>query len=218
MLCGGTLAKYALAGHHVSIAAVCRCGTRYPQVTAEMAEELLREYRNAAAVIGASTYHLQLPQFAIRDDFETRLKIVEVIRQVRPKLIITHDSNDYLCDSRTISGIVVESMFMARQPGFETGSATLTNYPIIVFMDTISGLGFDPEYYVDITKVIDVKRRMLSAFATELEEYKDNPVVAPLEWMEITNRFRGIQCGQRYAEAYRWPHRWGFMPSDTILI
>jgi LmbE family N-acetylglucosaminyl deacetylase len=218
MLCGGTLAKYALAGHGVSMAAVCRSGTRYPECTEEMLEQHTREYRNAAAVIGASTCYLQLPQFDVRNDHDTRLKLTEVIRQVQPKLILTHDSNDYLRDLRTTSEIVTECMFMARQPGIKTGSSVLAQHPFVVFMDTISGLGFEPEQYVDITKVMEVKRRMLSAFETELEEYKDNPVVEPLEWMEVTNRFRGIQCGRRYAEAFRWPHRWGFMPNETVLI
>ncbi len=218
LLCGGTLAKYSLAGHLVAIAALCRVGTRHPEYTQEMAEADAREFQNAAAVISASTYDLQLPQFDLRDDYETKLKVAEIIRQVQPMLIITHDRNEYAHDHRTTNEIVTDSMFMSKQQGIKTGSPAMEQHPDVAFMDTVAGIAFDPEQYVDITKVIEVKRRMMMAFAREIEEFKDNPVVETLELMEITARYRGIQSGYRYAEAFRWPHRWGFAPGQPMLI
>lgn len=218
LLCGGTLAKYSLAGHSVAIAVMSRAGTRYPEFTQEMAEAEAQEFRHAAAVISASTYDLQLPQFDLRDDYETKLKVTEIIRQVQPKLIITHDRNDYTADHRTTSEIVTESMFMSKQEGIKTESPAIGQHPDVAFMDTMAGIAFDPEQYVDITKVIDVKRRMLQAFEREVEDFKDNPVVETLELMEVTGRYRGIQSGYRYAEAFRWPHRWGFSPGQPMLI
>ena len=218
LLCGGTLARYALAGHSVSVLAMCRSVSRYPEPNEEIAQLYAREYRNAAAVIGAATYHLQLRQFDLKNDYETRLKITEIIRQVQPGVIFTHDSNDYARDHRTTSDLTTESMFMSKQAGIKTGSPVVGYHPYVVFMDTVSGLGFDPEQYVDITKVIDLKRRMVMAFEHEVEEFKDSPVLEPIEWMEITARYRGVQGGHRYAEAFRWPHRWGFMADGPMLI
>ena len=218
LLCGGTLAKYSLAGHSTAIAVMCRAGARHPEFTPEMAEADAQEFRNAAAVISARTYDLQLPQFNVCDDYETKLKVTEIIRQVQPKLILTHDRNDYAQDYRTTSEIVTESMFMSRQQGIKTGSPAVVQHPDVAFADTVAGIAFDPEQYVDITEVIDVKRRMLQAFAREVEEFKDNPVVEMLEFMEVTARYRGIQSGYRYAEAFRWPHRWGFSPGQPMLI
>ena len=218
LLCGGTLAKYSLAGHSTAIAVMCRAGARHPEFTPEMAEADAQEFRNAAAVISARTYDLQLPQFNVCDDYETKLKVTEIIRQVQPKLILTHDRNDYAQDYRTTSEIVTESMFMSRQQGIKTGSPAVVQHPDVAFADTVAGIAFDPEQYVDITEVIDVKRRMLQAFAREVEEFKDNPVVEMLEFMEVTARYRGIQSGYRYAEAFRWPHRWGFLPGQPMLI
>ena len=218
LVCGGTLARYALAGHTVSTLALCRSGTRHPEFTAELAEAENREYRNSAAVIAATTYHLERPRFDLRHDHETALQVTEIIRQVQPGLIITHDDNDYSRDHRVTSELATEGLFMAKQPGIKTGSAPIVEHPCVVFMDTVTGLGFDPEQYVDITKVFDHKLRMLRAFEMEVEEFADNPVVETIEWMEVTARYRGVQCGVRYAEAFRWPHRWGFMPGDPMLI
>ena len=218
LLCGGTLAKYWVAGHSVAIAGVCRTGTRYPEFTPEIAEANVREFRNAAAVISASTYDLQLPQFDLCNDYETKLKVTEIIRQVQPTLIITHDRNEYSHDHRTTNEIVTDSMFMSKQQGIKTGSPAIEQHPDVAFMDTVAGIAFEPEQYVDITKVIEIKRRMMMAFAREIEEFKDNPVVETLELMEITARYRGIQSGYRYAEAFRWPHRWGFSPGQPMLI
>jgi LmbE family N-acetylglucosaminyl deacetylase len=218
LVCGGTLAKYALAGHLVSIAVTCRTGTRYPEYTQETAEADARELRDAAAVISARTYDLQLPQFGLRPDYETKLKVVEVIRQVQPDLIITHDRTDYTMDHRMISEIVTDCVHMSKQAGIKTGSAPVTEHPDVVFMDTTAGVAFEPDQYVDITKVIDVKRRIVAAFTREVEDFKDNPVVETLEWVEVTARYRGIQSGYRYAEAFRWPHRWGFSPGQPMLI
>ena len=217
-LCGGTLAKCSVAGHSVAIAALCCTGTRFPEHTEENAAADVQEFRDSAAVIGARCHNLNLPQFDLSDDYDTRMRVVEVMRQEQAKLIITHDRDDYGRDHRTTSGIVTESVYMAMQPGIKTSVPTLAEHPDVVFMDTIAGIAFEPEQYVDITDVFELKRRMLMAFAREVKEWAGHPVLNHMEWLEATARFRGIQSGYRYAEAFRWPHRWGFAPSEPMLI
>ena len=218
LVCGGTLAKYSLAGHVVALLTLCRTGTRHPDCTQEMIEAEAAQSRNAAATIGAHIYQLESPQFDIRPDYETKLKVTETIRQVQPKLIITHDRNDYARDHRATSEIATESVFMSKQPGIKTGSPAITVHPDVVFMDTFAGIAFAPEQYVDITKAIDIKRRMIAAFVRVVEDFRDDPVFETLELVEVAARYRGIQSGYRYAEAFRWPHRWGFSPGQPMLI
>jgi LmbE family N-acetylglucosaminyl deacetylase len=72
----------------------------------------------------------------------------------------------------------------------------------VYFMDTIAGLGFVPTEYVDVTDVIEVKAEMLAAHATQLVWLRDHDGVDIVEEMMTAARYRGQQCGVRYAEGF----------------
>ena len=72
-----------------------------------------------------------------------------------------------------------------------------------MYMDTVSGIGFYPEEYVDITDYIDKKKEMILSHKSQqtyLSEYRNNDF---LEEALVQSRFRGIQSGVKYAEAFR---------------
>ena len=218
LLCGGTLAKYASAGHKIFMAVVCRgdavTTTLPPEEFGRLREE---ELRRSAAIINATVFPLGFPDFAIPSDYRVKLQIVEIIRRVTPEVIFTHDEEDYTMDHRRTAELLDDCFIMSRATGVKTESPSCSRHLMIYHMDTVGGGSFVPDVFVDITDFYHIKRKMMECHETEVLPYQGDPVVDTLEWMEVTARYRGIQAGVRYAEAFRWPRRWSRMEIQHLL-
>jgi LmbE family N-acetylglucosaminyl deacetylase len=70
-------------------------------------------------------------------------------------------------------------------------------------MDTLAGINFMPQTYVDISATIETKRRMLAAHQSQIELMRERYGMTLLEFMEVCSAFRGLQASVRYAEAFR---------------
>ncbi|MEZ4613871.1 MAG: PIG-L deacetylase family protein, partial [Caldilineaceae bacterium] len=82
--CGGTLARYALAGHHVMMGYATNGDKGHLEIPpAELAVIRERESRAAAAVIGAEVFWLNFPDGDLFYDRETRLVFIDMLRQAR---------------------------------------------------------------------------------------------------------------------------------------
>jgi LmbE family N-acetylglucosaminyl deacetylase len=124
------------------------------------------------------------------------------VRDARPDLIVTHAPGDYMGDHNEASKLVFECSFYATFKNLETDRERHHTVTPIYYMDTIAGLGFVPTEYVDITGVIDVKASMLEAHQTQLVWLRDHDGVDIVEEMRTAARYRGQQCGVRYAEGF----------------
>ena len=217
-LSGGTLARYHPAGHSISIVTMCSRPSENPDLPADdLVRARQQETLRAAALIGAQVHFLRLGVCGAWPDRDTRFPLAEIIGQVQPTVILTHDPADYCPDHECTSDLVRECDSVARQQGVITQSPPIRETPEIVFMDTVSGLGFEPEEFVDITPVFDTKRRMMACYEEEIAAWQDHPVVAWMDWVEVHSRYRGMQSGVRYAEAFRRPRKWGLMRPRRIL-
>ena len=71
------------------------------------------------------------------------------------------------------------------------------------------GLGFLPTEYVDITEEMEIKKAMCAAHQSQIAWMSDNYKDAIgedqnfFDGVEIMGRFRGMQCGVKYAEGFR---------------
>lgn len=76
-------------------------------------------------------------------------------------------------------------------------------------MDTIAGIGFNPSEYVDISKQIDLKLEALAQNESQIKWLKEHDDIDFLDFAETGSKFRGLQCGMRYAEGFKqymgWP-------------
>jgi LmbE family N-acetylglucosaminyl deacetylase len=217
-LCGGTLARYARAHNSVGIAYLCLPVSEDPSVHLDvLAEQRERETNQAAALIGAEAYFLRIPPLELDLGPRHKRQVTDLVRRFRPDLIITHDPGDYHPDHETTSRLVHEATLLARIPDVRTDSPVTPIFTELVYVETVAGLGFRPERFVDITDVVETKRRMMLCYESEIAAWEDHPVVPWIEWMEVTSRFRGIQSGARYAEAFRPCHKWGHLSPERIL-
>lgn len=205
-LCAGTLAVYANRGDSVSIAFLTTGDKGSSEIPPEeMAEIRQKEAQNAAKIIGAKMFPLGVPDGEVEVSMGLRRKIVELIRQTKPDAVITHVHDDYMSDHNYTSQLVVDASFWAGAKHFAgvPGKAEQAETrPAIFFMDTLAGIGFVPQEYVDITEVMDIKIEMLSQHKSQLEYMKERDGLDFLDYMITAAKYRGYQCGVKYAEGF----------------
>jgi N-acetylglucosamine malate deacetylase 1 len=204
--CGGTLARYVCEGHSVVMCHVAS-GDKgsYVERPEAMARLRLKEAQLAAGTAGAehATLGISDNEISSADPRQRRL-MAELVHDVRPDVVITHSTGDYLPDHNEVSKLVFDATFSATLPPLSGGAV-----PPLFFMETARGLGFNPTEFVDIGDVIDTKVAMLEAHASQLGWLRDHDGIDIVEQMRTAARFRGYQCGVDYAE--------GFVPCLTAL-
>jgi len=211
ILCAGTLVRFVAEGHQVVMCHAAK-GDRgsFVHTSEEIAGIREGEARRAAEIGGADYVSLGFSDTEIDSaDPEQRRTVVDLVRDVRPELIITHFPADYMSDHNELSKLVFDCSFHATVPLLETGKPHHDVVAPIYYMDTLMGVGFDPVDYVDVSGMIDTKVAMLEAHASQVTWLRDHDGVDIVEQMKTMTRFRGQQCGVEYAE--------GFVPCRTWL-
>jgi LmbE family N-acetylglucosaminyl deacetylase len=207
ILCGGTLAKYAKRGDKVTIAVATNGEVGSPTLAKEEIAEIRRkEATAAAAVIGAELIWLGFRDEFLFDSEDTRLAFIEAMRASRADVVLTHWPGDLYNPDHTLTGKIANDVaIMTTVPNIVTNSPPLAKIPIVYFVDSVAGIGFQPEEYVDITETFEVKMQMLAKHESQVGDWLKNQYgenALTLETVEVISRFRGIQCGVKYAEGF----------------
>lgn len=210
ILAGGTLARFARDGHEV---VMCHATTgnrgSFVHTAEEIAAVRLAEARRAADVIGAQHVTLGLGDGEVSaSDPEHKRRVIDLVRDARPDVIITHHPQDYMGDHNEVSKLVFECSFYATLPLFETDRPHHDVVTPIYYMDTVFGIGFAPGEYVDIGAVMDSKVAMLSAHESQLAWLREHDGIDAVEQMTVASRYRGMQCGAAYAEGFIGCQTW----------
>jgi LmbE family N-acetylglucosaminyl deacetylase len=216
--CGGTLAKCAARGDTVVMAHLCNGDLGHFEIPRPKLAEIRRlEAEKAAAVIGATSCWVGIRDLDVYYEREQRYRIIELIRMSKPDLIITHDPNDYMPDHSIASQLVFDASFEATLPQLKTKHDVHLRLPPIYHMDTLAGVDFSPDEYVDITDFYETKVKMLSCHESQLTWIKEHDHTDFLDMMETQNKFRGYQVGCKYAEGFRFAKKWLRVGTGRLL-
>ena len=210
ILAGGTLALLAKADHDVVIVTMTPGDKGSDKFSPEEIAKVRREEaRSAAAIIGAQYICAEFRDLEIFNDHESRKRMVELVRQLRPDIVLTSAPSDYLCDHEATSTLVRDALFAAPAPNYRTESKPLPSIPHLYFMDPIEG--FDREYrfvkadfIVDISKVFETKKRMLAKHKSQRDWlHRQHDMDDYIESMEEWSSDRGAEIGCKYGEGFR---------------
>ena len=211
ILCSGTLALYARDGHSVTMAAFT-CGdmgdlTIPPD---ELARARKAESERAAEVIGARLLWPGVMDEHVFPNEAQRILMIDLLRAADPDVVITHSPDDYHPDHRYVSRLVFDSYFQKGLPHIPNQSRPACRFgkTQVYYMDTLAGIGFVPTEYVDVTSVIETKRRMLRCHESQLKAVSDLASQDILQVMEIQSRFRGLAAGCPFAEGFTRLEAW----------
>lgn len=220
ILCGGTLAKYAARGDQVFIAVSTNGEVGSPTMTKEETASIrLQEAENSAAKIGAELIWMGFQDEFLIDSKEVRLAFIEVMRKCRPDVVLTHWPGDLYNPDHTNTGQIANDVaLMVTVPNIKTKSSPCESIPVVYFMDSIAGIGFQPDEYVDITDTFSVKQEMLAQHKSQVSDWlQEQYNVNMTEMIGVTSRFRGIQSGVKYAEGFKRAQAWPRNIVGTLL-
>jgi LmbE family N-acetylglucosaminyl deacetylase len=218
LLCGGTLAKYRSQGHEVFICHIANGDLGHTSIPRKkLAKIRAREAQEAGKVIGAKVIGLDISDLEIFPELKVRRMLTDVVRRARPDVVITHSPDDYMPDHVLTSELVFGATFESSVPQVKTKHKFHPTIPVIYHMDTLAGVNFLPTEYVDISDVMQEKTRMLSCHRSQLTWMSDHDRISFVDFMEITAKFRGIQCGVKYAECFMRRNAWPRIPYVRLL-
>src|SRR6478672_7953544 len=143
--CGGTLLRMAARGLRTAILDL----TQGESGTRGTAEDRAREAADAARLLGVSWREaLDLPDGAIENSLENRLKIVRVLRAVRPRVVILPYWQARHPDHAIVAPLGYDACFLSGLAKIETDAVPHRPFKIVY-----AGLYADirPSFIVDIT-------------------------------------------------------------------
>jgi LmbE family N-acetylglucosaminyl deacetylase len=218
LCCGGTLAKYAAQGHEIGIAIMTDGATGHSHIPAEELVKMRRqEAQNSAAVIGAEFYWLGFPDGKLEYNSEVRTELNKAVKRFNPELIITHNPEDYISDHRITSKLVVDIGIWAHIGPSIPELPPTPVVPSIAFMDTLVGVNFIPERYIDISDYFETKKKMLSCHVSQQSWLSDYGGIDYMETIQVSCRYRGIQSGVKYAEGFRIWQGWQTTKCEPVM-
>ena len=203
-LCAGTLALYAKQGHKIFIAVATNGNVGSPTLSkTEISEIRKNECLQSCKLINAKLIWMNFDDEWLYDTPESRNKFIDAIRESQADIVFIHNKNDYHPDHRNAGKIAEDSKIPVSVRLVETNFNHLKNIPHMFYMDSIGGVGFEPEHYVDISSVIDIKTEMLDCHISQndwlIELFDDTPS----NMMRKQSSYRGYIPGFKYSEGFR---------------
>jgi bacillithiol biosynthesis deacetylase BshB1 len=199
--CGGTLLRMASRGLRTGILDLTQgeAGTR------GTAEDRAREAADAAGLLGVSWRQaLDMPDGAVENTFENRIKIVRALRFLRPRVVILPYWQARHPDHAAVATLGYEACFLSGLAKVDTGLQPHRPFKIVY-----ASLYADvrPSFIVDITPFIEQRHAALMAYRSQ---YANQPAgsglfVAEEEIRERTYaeaRHYGLLAGVRYGEPF----------------
>jgi len=217
ILCGGTIARYTAAGHEVWMAVATNGNAGSPTLDKVATGELRKsEALSASQRLGAAgLIWLDEDDELLFDDLPTRLKFVDAVRQAKADIIVTHNPNDYHPDHIACSKLATDARILSAVRLIETSRPALEKSPELFYMDSIAGINFTPQYYVDITETFATKMEALRYHDSQNAWLKRIFNQELLDVARVQSAFRGLQIGRPYAESFFQPSYW---PRQSIAL
>jgi LmbE family N-acetylglucosaminyl deacetylase len=222
--CAGTLALLKKSGWDVHIATMTPgdCGTA-THTREQISVIRKKESADAAAVLNAEYHCNELEDVFVMYDKPSLIGTIAIIRQVRPKIVVTARPQDYFIDHENTSHLVRTACFSCGIPNVETPGVKPYEYvPYLYYADAMEGKDIfgkeiKPSIYVDISSVIETKEKMLCCHKSQRDWLLAHHGMD--EYIESMKRYaakRGSEIKSKYAEAFR-QHLGHSYPQDNIL-
>ncbi len=154
--CGGALAKNVQAGGYSEAAVLLSRPQSWPEVT------------KAAEILGVKVSFLKFDYGNVNADFESKKKLIHLIRESKPGIIIAQDPlegySDLDPDRRQAMLLYLEAIALAGRR-FALDECELEPHPIA----TIYYMTHHPNCVVDVSDVWDLKERAMDECKSQME-------------------------------------------------
>lgn len=156
---GGTLILLKKAGYGITIAALTdgACGSKTFSAD-EIISIRLKEAKKAAKILGAEYINLGIRDGSIEYNLENVRKLVKLIREVNPEIIITHPAkDDYMTDHWHTGALVLWAVPEACHPNFvaSTNASAIESMPYVYHTDP-QGLTNSDGQITKVNTIVDI--------------------------------------------------------------
>ncbi|MEP6703590.1 MAG: bacillithiol biosynthesis deacetylase BshB1, partial [Acidobacteriota bacterium] len=201
---GGTLLKMKHLGYRTGALDVTR-GEMGTRGTVEGREE---EAKDAAAILKLDVReNLGLSDGHVFCDDESRTKLVRVLRQLKPRVILTHQTDDPHPDHDHISQLVRESARLASMKRYdeETGAEKI---PVPTVAHNVFSRILRPSFIIDVSDFLEEK---MAAIRAHRSQFYDPGSTEPetrltsktfLNELEVRSRYFGSLIGTEAGEPF----------------
>jgi LmbE family N-acetylglucosaminyl deacetylase len=177
------------------------------------------EARAAAAALGAQFHPPLVDDIEILYDLGLIRKLAAIVRRVRPAILLLPSPQDYMEDHMTASRVMVTAAFCRNMRNFVTDppAAPIAD-ELAVYHAMPYGLRdslrrqIEPDFCIDISAVIEVKRRALACHASQKQWLdRSQGVDSYVRIMEEMSAEMARRAGQgQFAEGWRRHSHMGF--------
>jgi len=203
--CGGTILKAINTGAKVSILFLGEgVSTRFPKN--EKSKECLKaiKYREVSAVkclkiLGVHDFdfnHYLCTKFDSYPIIDFVRLIEQKIKLFKPNIIFTHNTSEVNIDHV----ITHQATEIACRPTSNNSVKSVYTFEAVCSGNFKFDKKFNPNVYVDIKKYFKKKLNALKCYRNELKKY---PFPRSIQGIEIQAKYRGLQSGLEYSEAFR---------------
>jgi LmbE family N-acetylglucosaminyl deacetylase len=211
----GTITRHVQAGWRV-VSVVATHG-RYTAGSVSDANIEIRndESRAAAELLGMEPVFLGFREGGFMDTDAVRQALARCIRKYRPDVIITHPPRDYHADHMAVSRAVYDAWHTCLAASFDCEEPIVERCPGLYYCDAWF-VPFEPDLYVDVGDYMEMKEQSLACHKSQLGP--EGPAPGDMIDMErVRARYRGIEAGLQYAEAFRFVPRLGKVRTAELL-
>ena len=205
LCCGGTLILLASRGYRVGAVDLTRgeLGTRG---SAEIRAQETAEANKTLKVCWRE--NLGIPDGNIEKSQENLRRVIRVLREQRPRLILAPFWQERHFDHVHASELVAEAAFYSGLARIDTGQECFRPFRVLYYMGRI---GFRPSFVVDISNTFDDKMRALRSYRSQFHSGAANGMEGPetlistpyaLQVIETVARHYGAMIGALYGEPF----------------
>lgn len=205
LTCGGTLAKATRAGHRVGILDL----TQGESGTRGSADLRAAEAEKAARTLGVHVrLNAGLPDAHLANDEPSRARMVQLVRELRPRVVILPYPIGRHPDHRIASELARDACYLAGlaryapQPGLEPHRPFKVLYALAYREDPVK-----PSFVVDVSETFDAKMAAIRCYASQFDGAKAAGEIFPTgqdlyELIRVQSAHYGSLIRTAYGEPY----------------
>jgi bacillithiol biosynthesis deacetylase BshB1 len=202
--CAGTILKHIAAGKKVGIVDFTRgeLGTRgTPEIR-------LQESADATKILGLHVReNLGIRDGFFRNDEETQLKLIEVIRKYQPEIVLANALEDRHPDHGKGAQLAIDACFLSGLRQIKTGDLPAWR-PAQVY-HYIQDRYLEPDFVVDISSQWDKKEAAIRAFKSQFFDPNSSEPASYISSPDFLNFIQaramemGHKIGVKYGEGFQ---------------
>ncbi len=200
---GGVVSKYTSLGHKATMVSLTAGEKGNPKMEPEeYRKQRIMEAKKSAEIMGAESIVLSHKDAELQNNDEVKYEVCDLIRSLKPDILITHWHGSFHKDHRNCSHIANEGAFYAALPAIKR-RLPAHQIKLLYFAENWEDpYDYKPDIWIDISPVYDQWLEGLK----EIQLFKGG--VSSFDyWRYYTGlvNMRGAEVGVKQAETFMLP-------------